>query len=178
MSDTLEVRVSLAECAGGCMRAADLALLLGAIERGICVIAPAVALPHLTIASIDQHAQRIALRMDAPELDVPQPGHPLVDLVRAQAAGRDGLCLETWLPPRINSLELSCGSARASACNRMSYDNWPKAAKELRTSRSERRAVARPYSPPPDDQLLNFDVEQFNREVAEARADEQAPWWE
>lgn len=178
MGEILKVKIETARRASGCLQAADLVLVLGAIDRAIRAATPEIADPRLTIARIGEDARTIHLRMDDPLIDAAPPQRPLAELVNAQAAGRDGLCLETWLPPRINSLELFCGDARATACNRMSYDNWPKAAKELRARRSERRAAARPYSPPPDDQLLNFDVEQFNREVAEARADEQAPWWE
>ena len=178
MGEILKVKIETAQRASGCLQTADLVLVLRAIDRAIRAATPEIADPRLTIAHIGQDARTIHLRMDDPLIDAAPPQHPLAELVNAQAEGRADVCLDASLPRRINSLELSCGAVRATACNRLSYDNWPKAAKELRALRSERPTAAHPYLPPPDDQLLNFDVEQFNREVAEARAAEQAPWWE
>lgn len=174
MSETLEVRVHLAERARGQMRAADLALLLEAIERGVRAVAPQIALPRLMIAEMDEFALCFRLTLCDPELNEPLSGDPLVALVQAQTAERDGLRLEAALSRRINSVELSCGSAHATACNAMSYDNWP----SMQSTPRAAPTTAKPWTPLPEDQLLDFDAAEFNREVAEARRSDQQPWWE
>lgn len=174
MSDTLEIRVRLAERAQGRMRAADLALLLEAIERGVRAVAPQIALPRLAIAEMDEFALRFQLTICDPELNKPLSDHPLLALVQAQAAERDGLHLETALSRRINSIDLSCGGAHATACNTMSYDNWP----ETQSASCAAPTTTRPWTPPPEDHLLDFDAAEFNREIAEARRSDHQSWWE
>lgn len=177
MSDTLEVKIHLAESAGGCVHAVDLALVLRTLERAIQTATPAVAVPRLAIVRIDEDGRAFRLTLDRPLLNDPAPEHPLLDLVNAQAAGPDGLCLGTLLPRRIDALELVCGNVRALARNNMSYDIWGTEVEVAQEADGEPWPRPQPYTPLPADRRLDFDVEQFNREVAEARVDEKH-WWE
>ena len=176
MRDTMELRIDIAKSASGCVRAADLALVLQAIEQAICIVTPEVAVPRLAIAHISEDARTLRLTMDAPLLNAEAEQRPLFELVKSQADDRDAACLGASLPRSINALELSSGTAHAVTHNSMSYDNWRGPAPESRRPAAATQPRPAPYASPPVDELLDFDAEEFNREVAEARRADHDPW--
>lgn len=186
MGDRLCVRARGGACVAEGINAADLARLLIELERSLRLLVYETAGAQLVVTRMHQAAGAIEL-----ELAAPQPAgdescaSPFSIVMEALTSYAETARPRRWsasrlawgLPPGIRALEFRYGAATATLKNESPYRSAAEWDEYQRRLQEISRSTVGPYQPLPEHLRLDFDVEEFNREVAEARAADR-DWWE
>lgn len=181
MNNRLTLRLCPADDAVDAISAADIGRVLIAVDAAVRAFAGAPnggadqrsAISSLSLVQANERDH--VLQLDLSDVD----GAPLERLIASAAAVSAGesceaelaLCdLQRAIPQGIRAVEIAHGAASASISrgepsgDRLPTDQWILDLIQRMTHRA-----AKPFVPYSDDERLDFDVEEFNRMVAEGR---------
>lgn len=186
MGDRLCVRAHGGACVSEGINAADLARLLIELERSLRLLVREVAGAQLVVTRMHQTAGAIELELAAPQPVGDEPcASPFSIVMEALTSYAETDQPPRWsasrlawgLPPGIRALEFRYGAATAILKNESPYPSAVEWDDYHRRIQEVSRSTVGPYQPLPEHLRLDFDVKEFIREVAEARAADRK-WWE
>lgn len=186
MGDRLCVRARGGACVSEGINAADLARLLIELERSLRLLVREVAGAQLVVTRMHQTAGAIELELAAPQPVGDEPcASPFSIVMEALTSYAETDQPPRWsasrlawgLPPGIRALEFRYGAATAILKNKSPYRSAVEWDDYHRRIQEVSRSTVGPYQPLPEHLRLDFDVKEFIREVAEARAADRK-WWE
>lgn len=186
MGDRLCVRAHGGACVSEGINAADLARLLIELERSLRLLVREVAGAQLVVTRMHQTAGAIELELAAPQPVGNEPcASPFSIVMEALTSYAETDQPPRWsasrlawgLPPDIRALEFRYGAATAILKNKSPYRSAVEWDDYHRRIQEVSRSTVGPYQPLPEHLRLDFDVKEFIREVAEARAADRK-WWE
>lgn len=186
MGDRLCVRARGGACVSEGINAADLARLLIELERSLRLLVREVAGAQLVVTRMHQTAGAIELELAAPQPVGDKPcASPFSIVMEALTSYAETDQPPRWsasrlawgLPPGIRALEFHYGAATAILKNESPYRSAVEWDDYHRRIQEVSRSTVGPYQPLPEHLRLDFDVKEFIREVAEARAADRK-WWE
>lgn len=178
--DELSIRVIGGAHVERGVEAAVLARLLLELERSLGRCVRELWGGTLVVTRLDGEAGMIVFGLVDRDKIEHSPTEPFADLVESLASWDPDVASPGWspwrlawgLPPGVDALEFRCGQACATLASDSQHQSMHEWDLYLKGMLGALYTSTGPYRPPAADELLDFDAEEFNREVAEAhRAD-------